>query len=100
MLISKYITLPLDPFCEVTGLGRTLVRQMIDDGRLEAKRVTSKKLVIIVQSYLDLLERQVGLPDYDGTKAAIEARKAKREAQAKPERPKLRDVLQGSGLLR
>src|SRR4051812_44720753 len=94
--LDKYITLPINEFCSVTGLGATLVRQMIKDGRLSCYRAGRKKLLIVVQSYLDLIAKQQaeGDPGYAHTAKAIEARMAKR-AEAKraaADRPSLEEV--------
>jgi hypothetical protein len=51
------ISMPLVPFCSATGLGRTTVYSLI--AAEEIKSVTvGKRRLIIIQSYLDFLERQ------------------------------------------
>jgi len=79
--LDKYITLPIHEFCSVTGLGSTLVREMIRDGRLKSFRAGRKKLLIVVQSYLDLIAKQAveGDPGYGHTKNAVAARRANRK---------------------
>jgi len=56
---------------------------MLSDGRLQGLRVGPKKLVVVVQSYLDLIAKQAndGVPFYDKTEKAIEARKANRKKE-------------------
>jgi hypothetical protein len=72
-------TLGLTPFCYYSGLGQTLVREMISDGRLKAVRIGKKKILIEVQSYFDYLEKlkAEGLPEYSPTKKAVATRKQK-----------------------
>ena len=81
--LTGYITLPIPEFCSVTGLGKTLVREMISDGRLQGYRAGTKKLLVVVQSYLDLVAKQQaeGVPEYDAPKKAIAARMANHEAR-------------------
>ena len=78
--LDKNITMSVADFCTVTGLGQTLVRQMISDGRLQGLRIGPKKLLVVVQSYLNLIAKQTneGVPTFDKTAKAVEARKAKR----------------------
>jgi hypothetical protein len=90
-LISNYITLPILEFCDIAGLGQTLVRAMVKDGRLKGHR-EGKKLLIVVQSYLDRIEEQNAraMPEYKGAMRAVAARKAKRRAA--PADPTLEDL--------
>lgn len=90
-MLEDYITLPINEFCRLTGIGQTFCRQMIADGRLRSVRVGSKKILVDVSSWREYIERQAasGVPEYTGTKRAIEVRKAK-----------LADVLREQGLLR
>jgi len=85
---NGYITLGIPEFCSVTGLGSTLVRAMLKDGRLQGVRLGKKRLLVVVQSYLDLVAKQQteGVPEYDGAKKAREVRTANYEARqaAKP----------------
>ena len=91
--LTGYITLPIPEFCAVTGLGRTLVREMLKDGRLQAYRAGKKKLLVVVQSYLDLVAKQAteGVPEYDTAQKARAVRMANHEARqgAKREKPNL-----------
>ena len=91
------ITASIHHFCMYTGLGQTLVREMIADGRLEAVRVGKKKIVIVMQSYLDWLEKQKaeGLPEYAPTQKAVAARK---EKIAERKAAEAHDILAGTGL--
>ena len=79
-----YISLPIREFCRVTGMGETLARQMIADGRLRAVRVGRKKLLVDVESWREYMRKQAadGTPEYRGTGPAIAARQAKREDAA------------------
>src|ERR1051325_7362107 len=86
--LPHYISLPLNEFWAISGLGNTLVREMIKDGRLQSVRVGKKRLLIVVKSYLDFIEKQQveGVPEYERTQPAIEARKQKLEARRKDTR--------------
>jgi hypothetical protein len=88
--------LPIPEFCAVTGLGKTLVRAMIADGRLQSYRAGKKKLLVVVQSYLDLIAKQQadGVPEYDTAQKARAVRKANLEARrtAAPADPTLEDL--------
>src|SRR4051794_10262225 len=83
--LTGYITLPIPEFCSVTGLGQTLVREMVKDGRLQAYRAGKKRLLVVVQSYLDLVAKQQaeGVPEYNAPKKAIAARMANHAARRK-----------------
>jgi excisionase family DNA binding protein len=91
------ITASIHQFCMYTGLGQTLVREMIADGRLEAVRVGKKKLIIIMQSYLNWLEKQKaeGLPEYSPTEKAVATRK---QNQAERKAAEAEDTLAAAGL--
>src|SRR5690348_13160619 len=91
-LISEYITLPIDEFCEKTGLGETLVREWIKDGRIKAFRAGKKRLLVVVQSYLDLVQKQMreGMPEYDVTRKAREVQREKREERKARLEPKVK----------
>jgi hypothetical protein len=82
----------IGPFCWFTGLGEKLVRRMVADGRLRAVRIGTKKLLIDVGSYRELMARQAaeGLPEYPHTAKATEVRKAQREGAKK--RPTLEEL--------
>ena len=56
---------------------------MIKDGRLKGYRAGKKKLMVVVQSYLDHVEAQnaQGMPEYEGATAARKARDANHEAR-------------------
>jgi hypothetical protein len=51
------ISMPVVPFCGTSGLGRTKTYQLIAEGEIQSVTVGKKRLIII-QSYLDFLERQ------------------------------------------
>ncbi len=78
--LDDYITLPINEFCTFTGIGRTLCRQMLADGRLRAVRVGAKKILVDVSSYREMIAKQAkeGLPEYTAPHKAIETRKANR----------------------
>src|SRR5215469_11879606 len=87
MPIEDYISLPVRKFCDLTGIGDTMCRQMIADGRIRAVRVGKKKLLIDVASWREYMHRQAveGVPECHYTAQAVEVRMAKR-AQAREER--------------
>ena len=80
-----YFSLSVPEFCLRTGMGQTLCREMIADGRLRAVRVGRKKLLIDVSSWREYLQRQAehGVPEYSKTEKAIETRKANVAARKK-----------------
>jgi hypothetical protein len=57
MDIADRITAPIDQFCELAGIGRSLVYTMIGDGRLESI-LLGKRRLIVLDSYRRLIERQ------------------------------------------
>lgn len=79
----EYMSLPVREFCRLSGMGETLVRQMIADGRLRAVRVGKKKLLVDVESWREYMRKQAleGTPEYDRTRPAVEARQTKRSAK-------------------
>src|SRR3981189_2993552 len=87
--LDDYITLTINDFCNFTGIGRTLCRQMLDDGRLRGVRVGAKKILVDVSSYREMVAKQAaeGMPEYTVTRKAIETRRANaaaRRARGKP----------------
>jgi excisionase family DNA binding protein len=54
---QEIITAPIPDFCRLSGLGRSLVYEMIDDGRLESILIGRRRL-IVVDSYRRLIEQQ------------------------------------------
>lgn len=54
-LLTDYITLPRKDFCRRVGLSETTVKKMLRDGVLKSIRLSERKEMIIVQSYIDLL---------------------------------------------
>ena len=95
--LDDYITMPLNDFCHFTGLGRTLARQMISDGRLRAVRIGAKRLLVDIAIYRELIAKQAadGVPEYNAPAKAIAARKAKiaeRRAANRNETPSLEDL--------
>jgi excisionase family DNA binding protein len=90
--IHEFFSLSLNEFCRRTGVGRTLAREMIDDGRLRAIRAGKRKLLVDVASWVEHVARQqaAGVPEYTATANAVKARKAaadkaRRKAEAKGE---------------
>jgi hypothetical protein len=86
---SSYpVTCSIRQFCALTSLGETLVREMVADGRLQSVRIGKKKILIVMQSYFDLIAKQQaeGTPDSLVTEKAVATRKqllaARREAEA------------------
>jgi excisionase family DNA binding protein len=51
------ITATVKTFCELSGLGKTKVHEMIADGTLEAVKVGARRLIVIA-SYQRYLEEQ------------------------------------------
>jgi excisionase family DNA binding protein len=51
------ITAPINEFCRLAGIGRSLVYEMLDDGRL-ASITLGKRRLIVIDSYRQLIERQ------------------------------------------
>jgi hypothetical protein len=54
---SDRITAPISEFCKLAGIGRSLVYEMIGDGRLDSILIGKRRLVVI-ESYRRLVERQ------------------------------------------
>jgi excisionase family DNA binding protein len=52
--LEQRITVRVDTFCELTGIGRTKVYKMMDDGRLDSVKLDKQRL-ILVESYRRLL---------------------------------------------
>lgn len=79
-MIEEYFSLPIVEFCRRAGIGQTLCREMIADGRLRAVRAGKKKLLVDVGSWREYMQRQAtaGVPEYNVSGKAVEARKAKR----------------------
>jgi excisionase family DNA binding protein len=72
------ITAPIDQFCILAGIGRSLVYEMLGDGRLESIRIGKRRLIVL-DSYRRLIEREcanAALP------AAIPPRGERRRAPA------------------
>jgi excisionase family DNA binding protein len=51
------ITASIGEFCKLAGIGRSLVYEMIGDGRLDSI-VIGKRRLIVLDSYRRLVERQ------------------------------------------
>ena len=79
-----YFTMPIADFCRRAGIGQTLCRQMIADGRLRAVRAGKKKLLIEVASWREYIQRENerGTTEYPKTEKAREVRAARRKGEA------------------
>lgn len=55
------ITAPVNEFCRLSGIGRSLVYEMISDGRL-ASITIGKRRLIVLDSYRELIERHRAAP--------------------------------------
>jgi hypothetical protein len=53
------ITMPLEAFMATSGMGRTKLYQLLAAGELQSVTIGKKRLVV-VQSYLDFVDRQIG----------------------------------------
>jgi len=51
------ITVPVGEFCRLAGIGRSLVYEMIGDGRLESILIGKRRLIVL-DSYRQLIERK------------------------------------------
>jgi excisionase family DNA binding protein len=58
---DRIISAPVGEFCVLSGLGRTVVYEMIGDGRLDSIKIGKRRLILI-ESYRRLIERQRGSP--------------------------------------
>jgi excisionase family DNA binding protein len=50
------ITAPVGEFCKLAGIGRSLVYEMIGDGRLDSILIGKRRLIVL-DSYRRLVER-------------------------------------------
>ena len=84
-ITEYYFSLPITEFCRRTGIGQTLCRAMIADGRLRAVRAGKKKLLVDVGSWRELMQRQAehGTTEYTKTEKAREVRAARRKEKPK-----------------
>jgi len=58
---DRIITAPVGEFCQLSGLGRTKVYELLSKGTLDSITVGKRRLIIIA-SYRALIERQLGTP--------------------------------------
>jgi excisionase family DNA binding protein len=63
------ITVPIDQFCKLAGIGRSLVYEMLGDGRLESITIGRRRL-IITDSFRRLVEQQRAAGATSGTRCA------------------------------
>lgn len=54
---GERITAPVGEFCRLAGIGRSLVYEMIGDGRLDSITIGKRRLIVL-DSYRRLIERQ------------------------------------------
>ena len=54
---DRIISASINEFCILSGLGRTLVYDMINDGRLDSVKIGKRRLILI-DSYRRLIERE------------------------------------------
>jgi excisionase family DNA binding protein len=73
---SDRITAPIGEFCRLTGIGRSLVYELIGDGRLDSILIGRRRLIVI-ESYRRLVERQRVVP---ALTTAAQARQQHRRA--------------------
>jgi len=80
-----YFTLPIAEFCRRAGIGPTLCRQMLADGRLRGVRAGKRKLLVEVASWREYIQRETerGTTEYTKTAPAIAKRKENAEARRK-----------------
>jgi excisionase family DNA binding protein len=64
---DRIISAPIGEFCILSGLGRTVVYEMINNGRLESIKIGKRRLILI-ESYRRLIEQQRALPSLPGKK--------------------------------
>lgn len=83
--IDEYFTLSIREFCRRSGMGETLCRGMIADGRLRSVRVGKKKILVDVASWREYLRKQAveGVPEYDVAQKARAVRTANHQARHK-----------------
>jgi excisionase family DNA binding protein len=55
--MDHQITATVSDFCHLTGIGRSLVYEMIGDGRLDSILIGKRRLIVL-DSYRRLIERQ------------------------------------------
>jgi excisionase family DNA binding protein len=62
-IADRIITAPIAEFCRLSGIGRSLVYEMIGDGRLDSIRIGKRRLIVL-DSYRRLIEcqRAAGAP--------------------------------------
>jgi hypothetical protein len=54
---DRIISAPVGEFCVLSGLGRTVVYEMMGDGRLDSIKIGKRRLILI-DSYRRLVEQQ------------------------------------------
>jgi excisionase family DNA binding protein len=57
--LSDIITAPITEFCRISGLGRSKVYELLNDGLLDSVRFGKRRLILLA-SYHQLIERQRG----------------------------------------
>src|SRR6266704_2383382 len=91
------ITMPVVPFLEASGMGRTKLYELLAAGELQSMTVGKKRL-IVVQSYLDFCDRQIdkALLPSPNPRAAPRASEAPREEvdQARRRDPRIQKAIE------
>ena len=60
MPFAERLTCTIDDACEVTGLGRTKLYELIGTGRIVTTTIARRRLVV-VRSLLALLDKRLGI---------------------------------------
>jgi len=59
--MDHHITTTVSQFCQISGIGRSLVYEMLADGRLDSITIGKRRLIVL-DSYRRLVERQRSTP--------------------------------------
>jgi excisionase family DNA binding protein len=54
---DRIITVPVGEFCQISGIGRTRVYELIADGSLDSITIGKRRLIVL-DSFRQLIERQ------------------------------------------
>jgi excisionase family DNA binding protein len=84
MPFAQRLTCTIDDACEVTGLGRTKLYELIGAGRIVTTTIGRRRLVV-VRSLLVLLDTNISrLPDMTSLTRLAVPRSGTRSARVKP----------------
>jgi excisionase family DNA binding protein len=78
---DRIISAPVGEFCVLSGLGRTVVYEMIGDGRLESIKIGKRRLILL-DSYRRLIENQLSAPTQGQTAEGASSLRANEERRA------------------